>query len=172
MTASRAQAGGRAAGAKRRILGIDPGLTCTGYGVIETDGRQARALAFGGIVPSRLDFFASLKFIRDGLLEVIATHDPGEMAVEEIFHHRNVRAALTLGHARGAALMAGLEAGLVPFQYTALQVKKAMTGYGRAEKMQVQQMLRVLLNLPEIPRPEDASDALAVALTHSYWVTR
>ncbi len=154
----------------RRVLGVDPGITCTGWGIIDLLGREPRMVACGGLrPPSRLDFFARLKFIRDGLFEVIGAHAPREMAVEEIYLHKDPRAALILGHARGVAILAGLEAGLAPFQYTALQVKKAVVGYGRADKTQVQQMIKVLLGLAAIPKPEDAADALAVALTHCFW---
>ncbi len=167
------RAGGRSTGEKaavRRVLGIDPGLRCTGYGIIEMSGGRTKVITFGVIKPpAGTDFFHCLNLIREGISGVIEEHHPLEMAVEEIFYHRNVKAALTLGHARGAAIVAGLEGGLEAFQYTALQVKKAVVGYGRAEKSQVQTMLKTLLSLEEVPRPEDASDALAVALTHCHW---
>ncbi len=160
--------GGEGTGS-RRILGVDPGLNCTGYGIIESRGQRARMVACGTVrPPSRLDFFKRLIYIRDGLRKIIDEHQPVEMAVEDIFCHRNVRAALILGHARGAAILAGLEAGLEAHQYTALQVKKAVVGYGRAEKGQVQKMIMIMLNLREFNQPEDASDALAVALTHCF----
>jgi crossover junction endodeoxyribonuclease RuvC len=145
-------------------------LSSTGYGVIELKNRQTRALGYGAIKPpASLDFFGRLKSIREGLLEVIEEFEPREMAVEDVFYHRNARAALSLGHARGVAIVAGLEGGLDAYQYTALQVKKAIVGYGLADKQQVQKMLKTLLSLEEMPRPDDASDALAIALTHCFW---
>jgi crossover junction endodeoxyribonuclease RuvC len=159
--------------AVRRVLGIDPGITCTGYGVVDYDGRGGRWVAAGGIRPSaRLDFFGKIKCIRDGVVRVIDEYAPAEMAVEQIFVHRNPGAALILGHARGAAIVAGLERGLALHEYTALQVKKAVSGYGRADKVQVQKMIRMLLSLPAVPEPADAADALAVALTHCFWTRR
>jgi crossover junction endodeoxyribonuclease RuvC len=157
------------AAAVRRVLGIDPGLGCTGYGIVDVRGSHLDSVSWGALkAPARFDFFRRLRFIRDGLTEVIAASRPAEMAVEEIFVHRNVQSALTLGHARCAAIMAGLEQDLKPFEYTALQVKKAVVGYGLADKAQVQMMVRQILRLTETPRPEDASDALAVAITHAY----
>ncbi len=155
--------------AGRRVLGIDPGLGCTGYGIVDVRGNALAVVSWGALrSPARHDFFRRLRYIRDGLTEVIGSARPAEMAVEEIFVHRNVQSALILGHARCAALMAGLEMDLKPFEYTALQVKKAVVGYGHADKSQVQIMVRHILKLTETPRPEDASDALAVAITHAY----
>lgn len=154
-------------------MGVDPGLVRTGFGIIEMNGQKAVMKTYGVVCPpAGLDFFSRLKYIRDGLTGIIEEYLPREMAIEDIFYHRNAKAALALGHARGAAIIAGMECGLALYQYTALQVKKAIVGYGRADKSQVQQMVKVLLNLPGLPKPDDASDALAVALTHCIWGRR
>lgn len=120
--------------------------------------------------PPAAGFFGGLERIKKGLDQLIREYEPAEVAVEEVFYHRNARSALLLGHARGVAIASALDASLPVFQYTALQVKKAVVGYGRAEKSQVQAMLKVLLKLAEEPRPADAADALAVALTHVHWI--
>ncbi len=150
-----------------RILGIDPGSRYTGYGVIEVAGGKSRHLACGrinatvGEMPERL-----LKILR-GLGEVIAEFQPQEVALEEVFVNKSVSSALVLGQARGVAIVAAAQAGLPLAEYAATQVKLALVGNGRAEKLQVQHMVKVLLNLREA-MAADASDALAVALTHAH----
>ncbi|MBW6512583.1 MAG: crossover junction endodeoxyribonuclease RuvC [Desulfuromonadaceae bacterium] len=151
-----------------RILGIDPGSRITGYGVIEKTGNRLVHIDNGPLVTKSTAPFADrLKQIYDGLGEIICRYAPEVVAVEQIFVARNVNSALKLGHARGAALLAGVNANLPIFEYTALQVKSAVVGYGRADKQQVQQMVRVLLSLPEIAQ-EDSADALAVAICHAH----
>jgi crossover junction endodeoxyribonuclease RuvC len=151
-----------------RILGIDPGSETTGYGVIETDGSSHSAVLFGAIRtrPKTL-FHERLLAIYSGLLEVFAQSRPDAVAVEEVFYATNVQSALKLGHARGVALLAAAQQKIPVFEYSPLEIKSAIVGYGRAEKHQVQGMVRFLLNLPEIPTPDDAADALAVAICHS-----
>lgn len=151
-----------------RILGIDPGSRITGFGLIEKDGNRLIHVDNGAIF-TRSDAPLSnrLKTIYDGLTEVIADHAPTMVAVERIFVAKNALSALKLGHARGVAMLAGVNAGLPVAEYTAVEVKQAVVGYGKAAKKQVQQMVRVLLNLPEIAQ-EDASDALAVAICHAH----
>jgi crossover junction endodeoxyribonuclease RuvC len=151
-----------------RILGIDPGSRITGFGLIEKDGNRLIHVDNGAIF-TRSDAPLSnrLKTIYDGLTEVIADHAPTMVAVERIFVAKNALSALKLGHARGVAMLAGVNAGLPVAEYTAVEVKQAVVGYGKAAKTQVQQMVRVLLNLPEIAQ-EDASDALAVAICHAH----
>lgn len=151
-----------------RILGIDPGSRVTGYGVIEIDGNRLRHID-NGIIATNPDapLSARLKTIYDGMIEVIARHQPEAVAIEQIFLARNPQAALVLGHARGTAMVAAVNAGLAVHEYTALQVKCAVVGYGRAEKTQMQQMVKVILNLPAIAR-EDAADALGVAVCHAH----
>ncbi|MDF1580805.1 MAG: crossover junction endodeoxyribonuclease RuvC [Desulfuromonadales bacterium] len=151
-----------------RILGIDPGSRITGYGIIEKSGNRLTHIDNGPLVTkSSAPFAERLKQIYDGLSEIIRIHSPEVVAVEQIFLSRNVNSALKLGHARGAALLAGVNANLPVFEYTALQVKSAVVGFGRADKQQVQQMVRALLNLPEIAQ-EDSADALAVAICHAH----
>ncbi|SNB46325.1 crossover junction endodeoxyribonuclease RuvC [Geobacter sp. DSM 9736] len=150
------------------ILGIDPGSRITGYGIIRTEGNRLvhvdNGAIFAGASP---DFPSRLHKIYRQLSEVIDRYRPDAVAVENIFFATNVQSALKLGQARGAALVAGVNAGLPLYEYTALQVKQAVVGHGRASKEQVQKMLKALLNLPETAQ-EDASDALAVAVCHAH----
>lgn len=151
-----------------KILGIDPGTRVTGYGLIKKDGNRLLHIDNGAIYTRSEDPLAlRLKSIHDGLVRIIAEYAPQMMAVEQIFVAKNALSALKLGHARGAALLTGMNAGLPIFEYSALQVKSAVVGYGKAAKPQVQQMVRALMNLPEIAQ-EDASDALAVAICHAH----
>lgn len=153
-----------------RVLGIDPGSRITGYGIIDKEGNRLIHVDNGAIfTDSHRDFPMRLQRIYRGLTEVIEQYRPDAMAVENIFFATNVQSALKLGQARGAAIVAGVNAGLPVFEYTALQVKQAVVGHGRADKQQVQKMLKVLLNLPEIAQ-EDASDALATAICHAHSV--
>ena len=151
-----------------KILGIDPGSRITGYGVIETRGNRLLHVDNGAIATiSDAPLALRLQAIHRGLEQVIASYRPDAMAVEQVFLAKNALSALKLGHARGVVLVCGVNAGLPVFEYSALQVKSAVVGYGRAAKGQVQQMVRALLNLPEIAQ-EDASDALAVAICHAH----
>ena len=151
-----------------RVLGIDPGLTATGYGVIEVEGPRHSLVESGTIRPGRGgDVGTRLRHIVDGILDVIGRCGPGTAAVEDIFHHKNARSALALGQARGAAIVAAASAGLPVFEYSALQVKQAVVGYGRAEKGQVQKMLPALLHMEVPPASPDAADAVAVAYCHA-----
>ena len=150
-----------------KILGIDPGSRITGYGVISKEGNRLIHMDNGAIFTDKAkDFPTRLERIYRGLAEIIETYQPDAVAVENIFFSNNVQSALKLGQARGAAIVASVIAGLPVFEYTALQVKQAVVGNGKAAKQQVQQMIKVLLNLPEIAQ-EDASDALAVAVCHA-----
>jgi crossover junction endodeoxyribonuclease RuvC len=154
-----------------RVLGVDPGSRITGYGIIDKEGNRLLHVDNGAIfTDSRRDFPMRLQRIYRGLTEIIAQHRPDVMAVENIFFATNVQSALKLGQARGAAIVAGVNAGLPVFEYTALQVKQAVVGHGRADKQQVQKMLKALLNLPEVAQ-EDASDALAAAVCHAHSMT-
>ncbi len=151
-----------------RILGIDPGSRITGYGIVAREGNRLYHVDNGAIfTDAQKDFPLRLQRIYRGLTEIIEQHHPDVMAVENIFFATNVQSALKLGQARGAAIVAGVTAGLPVYEYTALQVKQAVVGHGRAAKEQVQKMLKVLLNLPEVAQ-EDASDALAVAVCHAH----
>lgn len=151
-----------------RVLGIDPGSRITGYGIIDKEGNRLIHVDNGAIfTDAHRDFPLRLQRIYRGLADIIARHRPDAMAVENIFFATNVQSALKLGQARGAAIVAGVNADLPVFEYTALQVKQAVVGHGRADKQQVQKMLKALLNLPEVAQ-EDASDALAVAVCHAH----
>ena len=150
------------------ILGIDPGTRATGYGLIEQQGNRLLHIDNGAIMTrSESPLADRLALIYTQLEELIQKHQPDAMAVEQVFVAKNPASALKLGHARGVALLAGVKAGLPVSEYTALQVKSAVVGYGRAAKTQVQQMTRTLLCLPEIAQ-EDAADALAVAICHAH----
>lgn len=151
-----------------RVLGIDCGSAATGYGVIDVRGHSAHVVASGVILASaRLSFPDRLKKIGDELGRLIATHSPDAVAVEEVFYSVNVKSALKLGQVRGVALFKAAEAALPVHEYSPLQIKSSVVGYGRADKNQVQQMVKTLLRLDDLP-PEDAADALAVALCHAH----
>jgi crossover junction endodeoxyribonuclease RuvC len=151
-----------------RILGIDPGTRITGYGIMEQHGNRLLHIDNGTIQTRSSQTLAErLQIIHRELGRVISCFGPQEVAVEEIFLAKNALSALKLGHARGAALLAGTVAGLPVYEYSALQVKSAVVGYGKADKVQVQHMVRILMALPEIAQ-EDASDALAVAICHAH----
>jgi crossover junction endodeoxyribonuclease RuvC len=150
-----------------KIFGIDPGSERTGYGCIESTGSRHRVVICGSLSSSpRATFPEKLRCIHAGLTALLARHRPECVAVEDIFYARNVRSALKLGHARGVALLAASEAGLPVVEYSPAEIKRAVVGYGRAEKPQVQEMIRLLLGLDARPSPHDVADALAVALCH------
>jgi crossover junction endodeoxyribonuclease RuvC len=152
-----------------RVVGIDPGTATTGYGVIEEAAGRLALVAFGTIcTPADMRMPERLLQLHDRLIELIALHTPQSAAVESLFFQKNVRTALSVGQARGAALLALAERGLPVSEYTPNEVKQAVTGYGAAEKRQVQTMVRTLLGLAELPKPDDAADALAVAICHAH----
>lgn len=147
-------------------LGIDPGTRVMGYGVVEAIGSRLKHIENGAIF-TKTDVHLSvrLKQIYDGLAEIIEKYRPDVLSIEDIFYAKNVKSALKLGHARGVAMLAGANAGLEVFEYTPTAIKSAVVGFGRADKVQVQQMVKILLNLPEPPQA-DAADALAAAICH------
>lgn len=150
-----------------RVLGVDPGTAITGYAVVEEAGSELRIIAIGAVrTPAKSPLPQRLQAIYRGLQDVIAEFRPEASAVEELFFSRNVTTAMSVGQARGAALLALVDAGLSIAEYTPMQVKQAVTGYGSAGKRQVQEMVRMLLNLEAMPRPDDAADAAAVAICH------
>ncbi len=183
-----AEAGGRARGARRhqerlvelrhrgtgnrglagvRVFGIDPGSVRTGYGCVETDGRRHTLVACGAIAPAPGAALPDrLQEIHDRLRELIDRHRPECVAIENLFHAKNVKSALVLGHARGVAVLAAVEAGLPIVEYSPAAIKASVVGYGRADKHQMQQMVKLLLGLDAVPTPHDAADALAVAICH------
>lgn len=151
-----------------RIIGIDPGTGILGFGIIEYSKGKAQLVDAGVIrTPAKEDDAVRLQTIFEELTDIIAETKPQEMSVEKLFFAQNVTTAMTVAQARGVVLLAGKQAGLEIFEYTPLQIKQALTGYGRAEKAQIQEMVRVILQLKEIPRPDDCADALAAAITHS-----
>lgn len=149
------------------VLGIDPGTAITGYGLVtETDG-EARAIASGAIItPSDLPLPDRLVLIHRELGTLIEQYRPDHAAVEQLFFNKNVRTALAVGHARGVVMLTLAQANVRIFEYTPLEVKLAITGSGRADKKQVQQMITLLLSLDKVPKPDDVADALAIALCH------
>lgn len=150
-----------------RVLGVDPGSNTTGYGVIDSDGKSYKLVEYAGIkAPARFTFAERLLIISQKLEEVIERLKPNACAVEETFYAVNVKVALKLGHVRGVVLVAAARANVPVFEYSPLEIKSALVGYGRAEKHQVQEMVRLLLRLKELPEPLDASDALGAAICH------
>jgi crossover junction endodeoxyribonuclease RuvC len=150
-----------------KIFGIDPGSERTGYGCVEHSGSRHHLVLCGSLAaPATATVPERLKHIHTGLTALLAECKPDCVAVETIFHARNVRSALKLGHARGVALLAASEAGLPVVEYAPTEIKRAVVGYGRAEKPQVQQMIKLLLGMDHAPSPHDVADALAVAICH------
>lgn len=155
--------------ATMRVLGVDPGTAITGYGLVESVHDELGLVTYGTITTSAGQPMAErLATLYHQLSQIIRDSKPTELAVEELFFHKNVRTALAVGQARGVVLLAASHAGLPVSEYTPLQVKDAVVGYGRATKEQVQEMVRMLLGLDVVPRPDDAADAIAVAICHCH----
>jgi len=152
-----------------RIIGIDPGTGILGFGVIDVAKNGKTTLVDGGVIrtPVKEDDAVRLQTIYEEICDIIADTKPAEMAIEKLFFAQNVTTAMTVAQARGVVLLAGMRAQLKIAEYTPLQIKQALTGYGRAEKKQMQEMVRVMLGLKTIPQPDDCADALAAALTHA-----
>lgn len=150
-----------------RVLGIDPGTATTGYAIVEEIEGRLQLVVIGVITtPSKTPLPSRLQQIYGELAEIVTTHQPDASAVEELFFSRNARTAMSVGHARGVTLLALADADLPITEYTPMQIKQAVTGYGNAGKHQVQEMVRMLLNLDAVPRPDDAADAAAVAICY------
>jgi crossover junction endodeoxyribonuclease RuvC len=148
-----------------RVIGIDPGTAVTGYGVVESEGNRLEAVAYGVIrTSSKLPAADRLAKIHGSLKGVIAEHKPEVASIERLFVSKNPSAALAVGQARGVSLLAAVNAGLEVAEFSPVEVKQAVVGYGKADKSQVQEMVKVLLGLSEVPRPDDAADALALAI--------
>ena len=151
------------------ILGVDPGTAITGYGIIASDGDELQLVDYGAITtPSDWLLPRRLQHIYQELVARIAMHQPTDAVIEKLFFSKNVRTALSVGQARGVALLAAAQANLTIHEYTPLEIKQAVVGYGRAEKAQIQQMVKLLLQLDHVPHPDDAADALAVAICHAH----
>lgn len=151
------------------IMGIDPGFAITGYGIVKYEGNRFSVVDYGAVTTdSKLPFSTRLLILNQRLDELLKQYKPDAFAIEELFFNKNIKTALTVGHGRGVAILSAAKAGLEVFEYTPLQVKQAVVGYGRAEKAQVQQMIKVILNLSAVPKPDDVADALAVAVCHGH----
>lgn len=150
------------------IVGFDPGLATLGYGVIESDKGRVKVIDYGVVLtPKDENLPTRLCMLEEGVKKIIDKFKPNEIAIEELFFAKNVTTGINVAHARGVILLTAVkECGMI-FEYTPLQIKQALTGYGRADKRQIQEMVRRFLGLKDIPKPDDAADALAVAITHA-----
>jgi crossover junction endodeoxyribonuclease RuvC len=156
-----------------RILGIDPGYAIVGFGALEYDGYRFAPTAFGAITTDAgTDFSLRLKDIYDDMNDLIELYKPEAMAVEKLFFNTNQKTGIDVSQARGVILLSAVNNSVPIFEYTPLQVKQSVVGYGRAEKKQVMSMVKTMLNLKEIPKPDDAADALALAICHAHSVGR
>ncbi|WP_135555033.1 crossover junction endodeoxyribonuclease RuvC [Paenibacillus cymbidii] len=152
-----------------RILGIDPGIAIVGFGFIEKQGSRLTPIQYGSIqTEAHTDPAQRLKAVYDSIRELIDKYKPDEVAIEKLFFNRNVTTAFAVGQARGVLILAAVQNGLPVAEYTPLQVKQAIVGYGKAEKKQVQEMVRMFLKLQAAPKPDDVADALAVAICHAH----
>ena len=150
------------------ILGIDPGYAILGWGVIEKTGNHFRAIDYGSLTTDKdMEMPDRLESLYDGLRDIIEEYRPEEASVEKLFFNTNVTTAINVGQARGVAILACIKGGLKVAEYTPLEIKQALVGYGRADKKQVQNMVKAILGLKEIPQPDDAADAVAVAICHA-----
>jgi len=155
-----------------RIIGIDPGTGILGFGVIEIINGKMKMIDAGVVTtPAHTPLDIRLEDIFDSLTEIINNCKPDSMSIEKLFFAQNVTTAISVSHARGVAMLAGRKGGLSIAEYTPLQIKQTVTGYGKADKKQVQEMVRIQLGLSEVPKPDDCADALATAITH-YLMTR
>ena len=151
------------------ILGIDPGYATVGYGVVRYEKSRFTHMRHGAITtPAGVPLALRLKEIHEDMLTLLDSFHPDAVAVEELFFNTNITTGIQVGHARGVILLACAERGIAPAEYTPAQVKQSVVGYGRAEKKQVMEMTRSILRLPRMPRPDDAADALALAICHAH----
>ena len=151
------------------ILGIDPGFAIVGVGVIQYEGNKFKVIDYYAITTKAgLKLEERLKIIYDGINETIKKYKPDYMAIEELFFNSNAKTAIAVGQARGVILLSAIENNVEIYEYTPLQVKQAVVGYGRAEKSQIQQMTKAILNLDKIPKPDDVADALAISICHAH----
>ncbi|WP_352419901.1 crossover junction endodeoxyribonuclease RuvC [Proteiniborus sp.] len=151
------------------IFGIDPGIAIVGYGVLEYKGNKFRVIDYGSVQTTNGNNFPTrLKIVYDEISLLLDKHKPDALAIEELFFNKNVKTAITIGQARGAQILAAVNKGIEVYEYTPLQVKQGVVGYGRADKRQIQEMVKILLNLDKIPKPDDVADALAVAICHAH----
>ncbi len=151
------------------IMGIDPGFAITGYGIVKYEGNKFSVIDYGAVTTAAsMELPKRLLALSCRLEELIEKHKPDAVSIEELFFNKNIKTALTVGHGRGVAILVAAKSGVDVFEYTPLQVKQSVVGYGRAEKSQMQQMVKAILNLSSIPKPDDVADALAVAICHGH----
>ena len=149
------------------VVGFDPGLATLGYGVLEKNGNITKMIDYGVVLtPKDENLAVRLCMLEEGIKKIIDTFKPDEIALEELFFAKNVKTAIAVAHARGVILLTATKSCGKIYEYTPLQIKQALTGYGRADKNQIQQMVKTFLKLPKVPKPDDAADALAVGLCH------
>ena len=152
-----------------KILGIDPGYAILGYGVIEKTGNRFRVCSYGAITTDAgMEITDRLQHLYDSLREIIEEEKPDVASIEQLFFNTNAKTAIMVGQARGVAVLACVKGGLEVAEYTPLQIKQALVGYGRADKKQVQAMVKAILNLEKVPKPDDTADALAAAICHGH----
>ncbi|MGN1478288.1 MAG: crossover junction endodeoxyribonuclease RuvC [Acutalibacteraceae bacterium] len=152
-----------------RILGIDPGYAIVGYGVIDYVGNHFTVVDYGAITtPAGMDFNRRLELIYDEMNVLLSTQKPEAMAIEKLFYNTNAKTVIDVAQARGVLALAAQKNGVPMYEYTPLQVKQSVVGYGRAEKKQVQEMIKIILKLDKVPKPDDTADALAMAVCHAH----
>ena len=152
-----------------KILGIDPGTQIAGFGMIEKTGSKIVAIEYGFIKAGKnYTFPQRLQIIHHKIMDIISKHQPDQMAIEEVFYSKNVKSAIRIGEGRGIVFLCAASANIPIIEYAATVIKKAVVGNGNAHKEQVQEMVKIILDLPEIPEPRDAADALAIAICHSH----
>ena len=152
-----------------KILGIDPGYAILGWGVVEKTGNRFRSIDYGAVTTDKdMDMPDRLEVLYDGLREIIEEHSPEVASIEKLFFNTNTTTAINVGQARGVAILACIKGGLEIAEYTPLQIKQALVGYGRADKKQIQFMVKTMLNLRSVPKPDDTADALAAAICHGH----
>jgi crossover junction endodeoxyribonuclease RuvC len=152
-----------------RIMGIDPGYAISGFGVIDYNGNSFKVVDYGVVTTeSSLSMPERLKILYDSYMQLLEIHKPDAVAIEELFFNKNSKTVIAVGQARGVHILAAVNKSINIYEYTPLQIKQGIVGYGRAEKRQVQEMTKIMLNLSTIPKPDDAADALAVAICHAH----
>ncbi|MBO7209088.1 MAG: crossover junction endodeoxyribonuclease RuvC [Clostridia bacterium] len=152
-----------------KILGIDPGIAIVGFGIIEYDGVNFKVVDYGAVTsPAHTPLPVRLKMVYDDMCYIIDKYKPDQVAIEELFFNNNAKTAIAVGQARGVLILAAQNKNIPVYEYTPLQVKQGVVGYGRAEKNQVQQMVKSILKLNEVPKPDDTADALAIAVCHAH----
>ncbi|SKA80985.1 Holliday junction endonuclease RuvC [Caloramator quimbayensis] len=152
-----------------RIIGIDPGIAIMGYGILDYAYNRFSVVNYGAIITTNKESMPKrLEILYNSLWDILNEYKPDAVAFEELFFNQNAKTAIIVGQARGAAVLCAQKSGIDIYEYTPLQVKQAVVGYGRAEKKQIQQMVKMILNLKEIPKPDDTADALAIAICHGH----